>query len=144
MKVEFRRRPGAREIRVLVEADSCTAEVEALLKRLQAPGQIVAYDERGEVLLEMDEIIRIYTQQRRILVDSDRGSYSLRTRLYEMEEKLDAAGFVRISNSEIVNRRRILRLDFSLTGTIRLSLKGGVETYVSRRYVKRIRSMFES
>lgn len=144
MKVEFRRVPGAGEIRVVVEADACTAEVEALLDRLKAPERIAAYGERGEILLEMHEIIRVYTQQRRVLVDSDRGSFTLRSRLYELEEKLDAAEFVRISNSEIVNRRRILHLDFSLTGTIRLSLKGGIETYVSRRYVPRIRRMFES
>lgn len=144
MKIVFRRNPDAREIRVLVEAREKTPEVEALLKRLEPAGKLKAYGERGEILLEMDEIIRIYTQQRRVLVDSDRGSFSLRSRLYELEEKLDAVEFVRISNSEIVSRRRILHLDFSLTGTIRLSLKGGGETYVSRRYVSRIRRMFES
>lgn len=144
MKIVFRKNPDAKEIRILVEARERTPEVEALLRRLEPVGQLKAYDERGEILLNMDEIIRIYTQQRRVLVDSDRGSFSLRSRLYELEEKLDAAEFVRISNSEIVNKRRILHLDFSLTGTIRLSLKGGVETYVSRRYVPRIRRMFES
>lgn len=144
MKIVFRENPDAKEIRILVEARERTPEVEALLRRLEPVGQLKAYDERGEILLNMDEIIRIYTQQRRVLVDSDRGSFSLRSRLYELEEKLDAAEFVRISNSEIVNKRRILHLDFSLTGTIRLSLKGGVETYVSRRYVPRIRRMFES
>ncbi len=144
MKIVFRKNPDAKEIRILVEARERTPEVEALLRRLEPVGQLKAYSERGEILLNMDEIIRIYTQQRRVLVDSDRGSFSLRSRLYELEEKLDAAEFVRISNSEIVNKRRILHLDFSLTGTIRLSLKGGVETYVSRRYVPRIRRMFES
>lgn len=144
MKIVFRRNPEAKEIRVLVEARERTPEVEALLRRLEPAGKLKAYGERGEILLDMDEIIRIYTEKRRVLVDSDRGSFTLRSRLYELEEKMDAAEFVRISNSEIVNRRRILHLDFSLTGTIRLSLKGGVETYVSRRYVSRIRRMFES
>ena len=144
MKIVFRRNPEAKEIRVLVEAQERTAEVEALIRRLEPAGKLKAYDERGEILLDMDEVIRIYTQQRRVLVDSTHGSFSLRTRLYELEEKLDAAEFVRISNSEIVNRRYILRLDFSLTGTIRLCLKGGTETYTSRRYVSRIRRMFES
>ena len=51
---------------------------------------------------------------------------------------------MRISNSELVQKGRILRLDFGLTGTIRLILEGGLETYVSRRYVSRIRKMFES
>lgn len=144
MRIEFRKNAQAREIRVLVEARERDAEVEALIRRLQGPAQLAAYDERGEILLEMDEIIRIYTQRRRLMVDSDRGTHSLRMRLYELEEKLDPAEFVRISQSEIVSRRRILRLDFSLTGTIRLSLKGGTETYVSRRYVARIRKLFES
>lgn len=144
MKIVFRKNPEAKEIRVLVEARERTPEVEALLRRLEPAGKLKAYGERGEILLDMDEIIRIYTEKRRVLVDSDRGSFTLRSRLYELEEKMDAAEFVRISNSEIVNRRRILHLDFSLTGTIRLSLKGGVETYVSRRYVSRIRRMFES
>lgn len=144
MKIEFRRNPDAEGIRILVEARERTQEVEELLKRLEPAGKLKAYSERGEVLLDMDEIIRIYTERRRVLVDSDRGSFGLRARLYELEERLDAAEFVRISNSEIVNRRRILHLDFSLTGTIRLILKGGVETYVSRRYVSRIRKLFES
>ena len=144
MKIEFRINPEAREPRVLVEAREYGPEVQALLVRLQGPRQLAAYDDRGETLLEMDEIIRIYTQQRRLMVDSDRGTYSLRMRLYELEERLDPAEFVRISHSEIVSRRRILHLDFSLTGTIRLSLKGGTETYVSRRYVARIRKLFES
>ena len=94
--------------------------------------------------LRAEEIIRIYTEGRRVRVDSDRGSFDLRSRLYELEEKLGAADFVRISNSEIVQKGRILRLDFSLTGTIRLMLEGGIETYVSRRYVSRIRRMFEN
>lgn len=144
MKVEFRRNPEAREVQVLVEARERTQEVEALLKRLRAPEKLKAYGERGEELLDMDEIVRIYTQRRRVLVDSGRGTHSLRARLYELEGKLDAEEFVRISNSEIVRKRCIRKMDYSLTGTIRLSLKGGAETYVSRRYVSRIRKLFES
>lgn len=143
MKIVFRRNPDAKEIRILVEAQERTPEVEALLKRLEPAGKLKAYDERGEIMLDMDEIIRIYTQQRRVLVDSLQGTYTLRARLYELEEQLDPAEFVRISNSEIVRKHCIRKLDFSLTGTIRLNLKGGIETYVSRRYVTRIRRLFE-
>ena len=144
MKIEFRREPEAAEVRVLVTAAERTPEVEALLRRIRALPAVIAYDDRGEVPLRAEEIIRIYTEGRRVRVDSDRGSFDLRSRLYELEEKLGAADFVRISNSEIVQKGRILRLDFGLTGTIRLILEGGLETYVSRRYVSRIRKLFES
>ena len=141
MKLEFRRDADAREVRVIVLAPERTAEVEAILARLREPEKIAAYSGRGEELLEPGEIIRVYTERRRVLVDSARGTFALRSRLYEIEEKLGAE-FVRISNSEIVNRTCIRSLDFSLTGTIRLSLAGGIETYVSRRYVQRIKRTF--
>ena len=144
MKIEFRREPEAAEVRVLVTAAERTPEVEALLRRIRALPAVIAYDAHGEVPLRAEEIIRIYTEGRRVRVDSDRGSFLLRCRLYELEERLSDADFVRISNSEIVQKGRILRLDFSLTGTIRLMLEGGIETYVSRRYVSRIRRMFEN
>lgn len=141
MRVEFLPDPNAEEMRVIVCARERTPEVEALMRRIELPLQIIAYGERGEVLLEPGEIIRVYTEKRRVMLDSVRGSYALRSRLYELEEQLGDA-FVRISNAELVNRRCIRAMDFSLAGTIRLSLWGGIETYVSRRYVARIRKAF--
>ena len=143
MKLEFRRDPDAQEVRVCIIARERSAEVEEIFRRLQPAQVITGYSHRGEPRLDMSEIIRIYTQQRKVMVDSDRGTFLLRNRLYELEQMLDEKEFVRISNSEIVCKSRIRHLDFSLTGTIKLRLKGGVETYVSRRYVRRIRELFE-
>ena len=67
------------------------------------------------------------------------GCYSVRLRLYELEERLDPRRFVRISNSEIVNLEKVTAVDLSLTGTIRMTLNGTVSAYVSRRYVKKIK-----
>ena len=69
------------------------------------------------------------------------GIFSVRERLYELEERLDRQQFVRISHSEIVNLRQVTGLDLGLTGTIRMTLTGGVTTYVSRRYVKKIKEV---
>ena len=60
-----------------------------------------------------------------------------------MERRLEGRGFVRISASELVNARMIEGMDFSLTGTIRLSLRGGIQTYVSRRRVAEIKKLFD-
>ena len=66
-------------------------------------------------------------------------TYTVRLRLYELEERLDAARFVRISNGEIVNLDRVTAVDLSLSGTIRMTLDGAVYAYVSRRYMKKIK-----
>ena len=52
-----------------------------------------------------------------------------------------ALPFARISHSEIVNLRQVTALDLGLTGTIRMTLKGGTACYVSRRYVKKIKEV---
>ena len=58
-----------------------------------------------------------------------------------MEERLDSGMFVRISNSEIVNIEQIEKLDMSHAGTIKMYLKNQDETYVSRRYVSKIKEV---
>ena len=57
-----------------------------------------------------------------------------------MEEELPN-NFVRISNSEIVNIDKIIRLDMGLAGTIRIRLEGEIDSYVSRRYVSKVKGV---
>ena len=71
---------------------------------------------------------------------TEKGGFTLRLRLYELEERLDKKRFVRISNSEIVNLGKVRGFDLSFSGTIRVSLTNGTSTYVSRRYVSKIKT----
>lgn len=68
-----------------------------------------------------------------------RGEYVLRSRLYELEERLSKELFVRISNSEIVNLKKVEKFDLSLSGTICVVLQDRTVCYVSRRYVAKIK-----
>ena len=69
------------------------------------------------------------------------GTYQIRLRLYEAEERLDNSKFVRISNSEIVNLKKVKSLDLSFVGTICMELSNGTVSYVSRRYVSKIKKV---
>ena len=62
-----------------------------------------------------------------------------RYRLYELEELLEKKTFLRISNSEIVNTNQILNIDLSIVGRICIRFPGNIQTYVSRRYVPKIK-----
>ncbi len=95
---------------------------------------------RGETfLLQGNEIIRIYAQKQKVWAVTEKGVYGLHARLYELEEQLGSRNFLRISNSEIVNIKKIKRLDTSLTGTIKMYLDGDEQAYVSRRYISKIK-----
>ena len=144
MKVEIRIDPARREPEAVIYAPRVTPELEALVQSLSDSGpRLTVFTERGAQFVPLSDILRLYAEGQGVLAQTAGGTYAVRQRLYELEEKLAPHRFVRISNSEIVNARMITGMAFSLTGTIRLSLRGGIETYASRRYVPKIRKQFD-
>lgn len=143
MKVEIQLDESAAEKRVIILTDKMDAEVQELIKRLsvQGPQVLAGFREDRVRLLDQTEIFRIFASSGKVFAVTGEGTYTLRLRLYELEERLDRARFVRISNSEIVNLRKVKGFDMSYTGTIRVSLTNGDTTFVSRRYVGRIKGV---
>ena len=92
-------------------------------------------------MIEPQTIIRIYAASGKVFAVTEKGVYTLRLRLYELEERLNGSRFVRISNSEIINLQKVNCFDLSFTGTICVKLSDGATTYVSRRYVSKIKKI---
>lgn len=143
MQVEVRLDPAARETKVIIVTEKMGPEVQALMKRISQEQPQVLAGFRGDsvALLQPGEIIRIYAASGKVFAATPLGEYTLRLRLYELEERLDGGSFVRISNSEIVNLRRVKGFDLSFSGTISVKLSDGTTTFVSRRYVRRIKQV---
>jgi len=143
MKIEIKLDENAREPRVIIVTDKVDAQVQALMKRMsEETPQVVAGFQGDQVrLLSQEEIIRIYASGGKVYARTASGEFTLRLRLYELEQRLDKRAFVRISNSEIVNLRSVKGFDLSYTGTIRVKLSNGESTFVSRRYVSKIKQV---
>ena len=91
--------------------------------------------------MDPDAIVKIYAEDSKVFAQTDKWMYQIRLRLYEAEERLDSSKFVRISNSEIVNLKKVKSLDLSFVGTICMELSNGTVSYVSRRYVSKIKKV---
>jgi DNA-binding LytR/AlgR family response regulator len=145
LKVEVNIDPGCSEPRVVIHTDKMTPEIEALLRALSAPEKesVPVQTQRGIELLWPESILRAYAERGKVFVQAGAEVYSVKMRLYELEQRLSGWGFVRISASELVNVKKIESMDFSLAGTIRVTLKGGVTTYVSRRHVAQVKKLFD-
>lgn len=143
MKVELKIDSSCTEPKVIIMASSVTEEVNNILKKLSEDTlQIISGSKNGKInVLEQADLIRIYANDKKIFAVTDKGEYVLRQRLYELEEQLDTHWFVRISNSEIINLRKVSHFDLSITGTICVRLSDNTTTYVSRRYVSKIKKI---
>ena len=142
MDVEWKLDPNRREPKVIILAGEITPELEELARQLAGLSLAPLTVWRGDraLLIEQRDFLRFYADGRGISAQTvQKEAYAVRLRLYELEERLDKRRFVRISNSEIVNLDHVTALDLSLTGTIRMTLGHSVNTYVSRRYVKKIK-----
>lgn len=143
MQVEVKLDPLYADPKVIILTAGMTDEVAALVNQLtqEASSMLTGVKDEKLILLEEKDVIRVYAQDGKVYATTAKGDFALRQRLYEMEERLDKRRFVRISNSEIINLRKAKGFDLKLAGTICVSLEGGVVTYVSRRYVTKIKQV---
>ena len=143
MQVEIRIDSACPEPKVVILTAAVTEEVNELVKKLSADApHVISGMKDGKVeVLEPADLIRVYTRAGKIYAVTEKGEYVLRLRLYEVEQRLNPHQFVRISNSEIINLKKIDYFDPSFTGTICVKLRGGTVTYISRRYVPKVKAI---
>lgn len=143
MQIEIQIDNACKEPKIIIITDQMTDEISRLARYLSGTNpQLLAgfQGDRAEVL-EQVELLRIYASSGKVIAQTAKGDYTLRLRLYELEERLDDQSFVRISHSEIVNLKKVKGFDLSLAGTICVTLTDGTVTYVSRRYVSKIKQV---
>ncbi len=141
MNVEIVIEPGRTEPKLVLYTGLVTPELARFMSRLSdnAPEVIIGYIESEAFLLNRADILRFYAQEQKVFAKIDNREYRVKNRIYELEEMLAGTAFVRISNSEIANFSKVASLDMGLSGTITLRFKNGETTYVSRRYVEKIK-----
>lgn len=143
MRIEIKIDKSCSEPKVVIMTDSMTEEIDRMVKLLsESAPQIISGIKEGKLeILEQKDLIRLYASSGKVFAVTARGEYLVRLRLYELEARLNKSRFVRISNSEIINLKKVESFDLSLTGTICVKFSNGMRTYVSRRYVSKIKQI---
>lgn len=133
-----------KELEVHVCHDVMDDEVKSVMGQLHAffDASLTGTDEVGNrCMIKPAEVISFYAEGQRVMAMDEKKKYVISKKLYELEKEYESLCFVRISKSEIVNYKKIRSLDVSLTGTIKVIMKNGYETYTSRRNVAKLKEL---
>ena len=142
INLRFERDASLDDIDVTIRAEKRDNEVEALIKRIRNgyAETINAIDDDGTVKVVKSEDIISFSVSRKItsIITPD-SRYQIIQPLQSLEKQLDEKKFIRISRYEIINLSKVVKFDFTLGGTLRIELEGGIETWASRRCIPVIR-----
>ncbi len=143
VQLEVRLDSSVTEPKVIILTNQMTEEVNTIIQMLSDSEQKLIAGFRDDTVTVLDEkdILRIYAANGKVFAVLPSGEYMLRLRLYEAEERLKQHHFIRISNSEIINLKKVRSFDLSFTGTVCVVLIDGSKTYASRRYVTRLKGV---
>ena len=141
--IDIQIRPGCSVPKIVIQTDRITPEIDSIVCAIENSvdddnPMVTAYDGDTMVLLSQREIIRVFVENRRLVVCTEKGSFVARKTLAELESRLNRSRFLRISRSEIINLYKVSNFDFSLSGTIHVHFDDGSSTWAARRYVRSI------
>lgn len=142
MKVKLAISPDILEDLVTIEAQAMSEQITQLVAYVQnldkQTSRLTVKKGEQVYLLEHDEIVRLYLEDKVLQVETVGDSFTSNLRLYQVKEELPA-NFLQISQSEIIHIKQLEHLKLTANGLVKLVMKNGSVTYSSRRYLKVIK-----
>ena len=92
-------------------------------------------------LISQRDIVRVFTEGRKISIQTDDETYSTNKTLSNIENMLNPERFLRISQSEIINLYKVKQFDIDIAGTIGIEFDNGTKSWASRSRVRAIKEM---
>ncbi|EMB73549.1 TPA: bacteriocin genes transcriptional regulator BrsR [Streptococcus mutans] len=104
----------------------------------QRPNIVYGYKNKRLEFIPLEKVIRIFTENKQVLIQTPTDTYLAKQRLYFFEQELGAP-FIRISQGEIINIKYIKQLNLTIRGSIEVTFKNGTVSFVARRSLKRFK-----
>jgi len=129
------------DIEVIINTSKITKELEDLINLINETSKgeintILGKDDNKISVINVDEIMYIYSENQCNFCKTEKGTFKISERLYDLESKLPRDKFIRISNSAIINIKYVDCFDVGIVGTILVKFIDKSTEYVSRRRVK--------
>ena len=130
--------------KVTIQTKDKTRQVENIIYAIENVSEndfpiIPARSEEGVEFVSQRDIIRVFTEGRKVVIETENGSYSSKKNLTGLESDLNPSRFIRISQSEIINLYKVKSFDINIAGTIGVEFENGTKSWASRSCVKTLK-----
>ena len=143
MDVEIRVNKDLEDKKVIILVPDIDKEALILKEKIEntSPPVLTGFYDNKLELIDPDDIIRVYASEKKVFAVTMDKHYILRLALYQVEDRLGAKKFIRISNSEIINLEKTQSFDLDYVNTISCEMVNGDICYVSRRTLKKVKKV---
>ena len=136
------------EPHITIKTRTNTRQVENIICAIEEASdsdfpQIAAYKDSKLVFVSQRDIVRVHTEGRKIILQTDDDTFTVRRTLAGLEDVLNPTRFLRISQSEIINLHKVKCFDFNLAGTIGVEFDCGIKSWASRSRVRQIKALLK-
>lgn len=117
-----------------------TPEISSMITSIQNfDFKIIASREGIKYNLNLEKIVTLYSENKKIIIITDNNQeHFIYGTIKQLSQQLPYY-FLRISNSEIINARKISHFEFTFGGKIKIHFNTGRFTYSSRSYLTEIK-----
>lgn len=140
MKVKVDLDASYLETEVVVKTNEMTNDVNHLIHVITdfntKPTRLIGKSNERIVPIEIEDIVRVFVEEKKVYVSTMEDTYVIKQRLYEVEALLEFHDFIRISRFELIHLNKIKYFKVSFDGSLMVVLNNDEETFVSRRYIK--------
>lgn len=101
---------------------------------------ILCKKENEECCVLINDIFYVESVDKKVFVYCEKEVFRCNYKLYELEELLSKAGFVRVSKSVILNVEKLTGIKTLVNSKLEAKLSNGESVCVTRKYLKDIKS----
>ncbi len=142
MRIEVEISEDVAEPEITIKCREKTAVVDRLVAALQMIDRQIMVSCEGSITpLGLGEILYIESVDGKSFVYTKEKIYESSCKLYELEERLEAYMFVRISKSAIVNLEHIKSMKTWLERRLFITMENGEQLIASRQYAGGIKKL---
>lgn len=141
MKVTIIEDEGLQDVEVSIRCPAIDEQVAGIVTRLRLRNsKITGVDENGRTRVAVAaEVLYVESVDKKTFAYMEQGVLDVGMPLYEVEERLRACDFLRVSRSCVVNFGCIKALRPDINGRLLATLENGEDVVISRQYASDIK-----